>query len=165
MPKQVFSNLASTESLVLTLNCFKPFLVFQGSVNYTFFRHNRKTGSNHIWRYFSFLHWQKLHLQPLATLLNFFFLVCKSGLQIIHYILRMSWYTNIVYIGSYLVLTYIERFISTVSTWTETEARFIFEGFNNILYGKVISYSPIIFSLFLWSVNCSRDFFSHLVNQ
>ena len=76
-----------------------------------------KIGTNHIWRYFRFLHWQKLHFPPLPTLLNFFLLVfnlCKSGLQIIHYILKISRYTNILYIGRYLVLTYIERFIWTV---------------------------------------------------
>ena len=85
-----------------------------------------------------------------------------------YYILKMSRYTNIVYIGRYLVLTYIERFISTVCcffsyicwsvncmSWvskfnnfflicTETEARFIFEGFNIALYGKFISDSPIL---------------------
>ena len=31
-----------------------------------------------------------------------------------YYILKMSTYTNIVYIGRYLALTYIERFISTI---------------------------------------------------
>ena len=116
-----------------------------------------------------------------------------SGLQIMqiwsinYYILRMSRYTNIVYIRRYLVLTYIQRFISTVCcffsyicwsvncmswvskfnnfflTCTETEARFIFEGFNIVLYGKFISDSPILF--FIWSVNCLRDFFSHFVSQ
>ena len=40
---KVFSILASTESLVLTLIGFRFFLVFQWSVNYLFFRHNRKT--------------------------------------------------------------------------------------------------------------------------
>ena len=42
----------------------------------------------------------------------FFLLVCKlfkSGLQIIHYILEVSKTLFIVYIGKYLVLTYIER--------------------------------------------------------
>ena len=58
---------------------------------------------------------------------EFFLLVCKSGLQIVHYILRMSRYTNIVYIGRYLVLTYIKRFISTVCCF---------------------------FSYICWSVNC-----------
>ena len=90
-----------------------------------------------------------------------------------YYILKMSRYTNIVYIGRYLVLTYIERFISTVCcffsyicwsvncmswvskfnnfflTCTETEARFIFEGFNIVLYGKFISDSlQYFFSFF-----------------
>ena len=132
-------------------------------------------GSNHIWRYFWFLHQQKLHLQPLATLLNIFLLVCKLykyGLWFIHYILKMSRYTNIVYIVRYLVLTYIERFISTVCcffsyiclsvdymswvskfnnfflTYRETEARFIFEGFNIVLYRKFISDFLILFLLF-----------------
>ena len=89
-----------------------------------------------------------------------------------YYILKMSRYTNIVYIGRYLVLTYIERFISTVCcffsyicwpancmslvskfhsfflTCRETETRFIFEGFNIALYGKFISDSVIHFLLF-----------------
>ena len=153
-----------------------------------------KLGSNHIWRYFWFLHWQKLHLQLLATLLNFFFFMvcklCKSGVQIIHYILKMLRYTNIVYIGRYLVLTYIEIFISTVCcsfsyicwpvncmSWvskfnnfflicTETEAKFIFEGLYIVLYGNFICDFPILFSLFfIWSVNCLRDFFNHFVSQ
>ena len=145
-------------------------------------------GSNHIWRYFWFLHQQKLHLQPLATLLNIFLLVCKLykyGLWFIHYILKMSRYTNIVYIGRYLVLTYIERFISTVCcffsyiywsvkcmswvskfkkiflTYRETEARFIFEGFNIVLYRKFISDSRILF-LFFYLV-CKL--FKHFVSQ
>ena len=85
-----------------------------------------------------------------------------------YYILKMSRYTNIVYIGRYLALTYIERFISTICcffscicwsvscmsrvskfrnflTCTETEARFIFDGFNIVLYGKLISDSLLIF--------------------
>ena len=102
-----------------------------------------------------------------------------SGLQIMqiwsinYYILRMSRYTNIVYIRRYLVLTYIQRFISTVCcflaifvarsvncmswvskfnnfflTCRETEARFIFEGLNIVLYGKFISDSAIPFCFF-----------------
>ena len=107
-----------------------------------------------------------------------------------YYILKMSRYTNIFYIGRYLVLTYIERFISTVFcffsyicssvncmslvsklnnfflTCTETDARFIFEGFNIVLYGKFISDSPILLLLFfIRSVNCLRDFFSLFVSQ
>ena len=108
-----------------------------------------------------------------------------------YYILKISRYTNIVYIGRYLALTYIERFISTICcffsyicwsvncmswvskfkkfflTCTETDARFIFEGFNIILYGKFISDSPILFLffVFIWSVNCVNNFFSHFVSQ
>ena len=130
----------------------------------------RKLWSNHIGRRFWFLHCQKLHLQPLATL-KFF----TSGLWIMqiwsinYYILKMPRYANIVSIGRYLVLTYIERFISAVCCcfsyicwsvncmgWVSkftfsdmhgTEAKFMIEGIDIVLYGKFISDSPIL-SLF-----------------
>ena len=129
-----------------------------------------------MWLYFLFLHWEKLCFQALATLLNFFLLVCKlckSGLWFIHYILKMSRYTNIIYIGRNLVVTYIKIFISTICcffsyicwsvncmswvskinnsflTCRETETRFMLEGFNIVLYGKFISDSVILFLLFL----------------
>ena len=103
-----------------------------------------------------------------------------------YYILKMSRYTNIVYIGRYLVLTYIERFISTVCcffnyicwpvncmswvskfnnfflTCRETEARFIFESFNIVLYGKFISNSAILFSLFCLVCKLSKGLFQPL---
>ena len=93
-------------------------------------------------------------------------------------------YTNIVYIERYLVLTYIERFVSTVCSvfsyicwsvncmsWvgkfcnfflicTETEARFTFEDFNIVLYGKFISDSLILFSLFLSGLWIVQETFS-----
>ena len=138
-----------------------------------------KLEGNHIWRCFWFLHWQNLHLQPLAAVLNFFLLVCKLcklGLEFIHCVFKISIYPSIVYIGRYLVLTYRERFISTVCcvfsyicwsvnsmnwvsrfnifflTCRETEARFIFEGFNIVLYGKFISDSLIRFFAFLFGL-------------
>ena len=46
-----------------------------------------------------------------------FFLACKlhrSDLQRMHYVLEVSRYTNIFYIGVYWVLTWIERLVSTV---------------------------------------------------
>ena len=88
----------------------------------------------------------------------------------------MTRYSNIVYIGRYLVLTYTEGFISTVCgffsyicwsancmslvskfnnfflTCTETEVRFIFEGFNIVLYGKFVSDSPILFLFSLFGL-------------
>ena len=104
-------------------------------------------------------------------------------------ILKMSRYANIVYIGWYLALAYIERFISAICsffsyicwsvncmslvskfnnfflTCTETVARFIFEDFNIVLYGKFFSDSPILF-FFNLSVNCVRDFsFTLLVSK
>ena len=99
---------------------------------------------------------------------------------------EMSRYTNIVYIGRYLVLTYIERFISTVCcffsyicwsvncmswvskfnnfflTCTETEARFIFEGFNIVLYGKFIYDSRILFLFFYLVCKLCKGLFQSL---
>ena len=80
---KAFSILASTESLVLTLNCFYLFWWFIDLYIMHFSDIIGKLGSNHISRYFWFLHWQKLYLQGLAALLIFFLLVCKlckSGL-------------------------------------------------------------------------------------
>ena len=142
-------------------------------------------GSNHIWRYFWFLNWPKLHLQALATLLNCFLLVCKlykSGISFIHYIFKMSRYTNIVYIGRYLALTYIERFISTVCCffsyicWSVNSTIFFWHTrkLRQDLYLRVLILSFMkssfltlryFFAFFIWSVNCSRDFFSHFVSQ
>ena len=103
-----------------------------------------------------------------------------------YYILKMSRYTNIVYIGRYLVLRYKERFISTffwffsyicwsvnciswVSkfnnfflTCRETEARFIFEGFNIVLYGKFIYDSRILFLFFYLVCKLCKGLFQSL---
>ena len=92
-----------------------------------------------------------------------------------YHILKKWRYTNIVYIGRYLILTNIERFISTsccffsymcwsvncmswVSkfnnfflTCTETDAKFIFECFNIVLFEIFISDSLIHF-LFVYLV-------------
>ena len=151
-----------------------------------------KLGSNHIWRCFWFLHWQKRHLQWLASYWNFSLLVCKlskSGLWIIHYILKMSRYANIVFLGSYLVPTYIERFIWTVCCffsyicWSVNCMSSV-SKFNNFfltcmeteqdLYLRALILSfmenlfvtlQYFFRFFIWSVDCSRDFFSEFVSQ
>ena len=86
---------------------------------------------------------------------------------------------NIVYIGRYLVLTFIERFISTVCcffsyicwsvncmswvskfnnfflTYTETEARFIFEGFD-IALSVTLSVSKL-YELSLWIIEHTSE--------
>ena len=118
-------------------------------------------GSNDIWRYFCFLYWQKLPLQPIATLIFFFFWSANYANL---YILEISGYIKIVCLGRFFVLTYIEQLFSTVccifsyiswlvncKSWVskfhhfflgylETVARFIFEGFLSIFrYGKFIS--------------------------
>ena len=134
-------------------------------------------GSNHMRVFLSSTLTETSFLTTSYYFEFFFLLVCKlykSGLSIIHYILKASRYTNIVYSGRYLILTYIEILFSTVcsyfsyisllvnciswvskfnnffQTCMETEARFIFEGFNIVLYGKFISNHPILFFLFLY---------------
>ena len=104
-----------------------------------------------------------------------------------HYILEVSRYTSIVYLGRHLVLTDIYRniffnslllffsyicwsvnYMSWISklhnfflTCLETEARFIFEGFKYCLLQKVnFHISATFLAFFIWSVDCSRDFFS-----
>ena len=63
-------------------------------------------------------------------------------------------------------MSWISKFNNLFLTFTETKARFIFEGFNIVHYRKFISVSLILFLiLFIWSVNCLRDFFSHFVSQ
>ena len=111
---------------------------------------------------------------------NYSFEFFSSGPQIIqirpiNYSLHfesVKIHKHCVYIRWYLVLTYMERLLSTVCwlfshiclsvnciswvskfnnfflTCLETEARFIFEGFI-VLYGKLISKSSIFFLLFL----------------
>ena len=100
-------------------------------------------------------------------------------------------HTNIVYIGKYLVLLYIENLFSTVwcflpkylftsvnpmnwvskfqnffPTCSETEARFIFESLKYCPLWKVhFQLSGIFIAFFIWSINCSREFFSRFVGQ
>ena len=97
-----------------------------------------------------------------------FFLVCK----IMYYILEVPRYTNIVYIGVYLVLTYIEKLFSTACyflihfylsvncmnrvikfhkfclTCSEIEARFIFKDFQYCHLWNIQFFSVHFFSLF-----------------
>ena len=129
--------------------------MFQWPVNYAFFLGIiGNMGSNHIWKYFWFLHWQKLLLQPLATLLIFFFWSIIMEIWSIYYSLYFGSFKihKHCLFGRYLVLTYIVRFSSTVFcffsyifwsvncmswvskfhnfflTCSETEARFIVES-------------------------------------
>ena len=120
------------------------------------------------------------------------FLVCKmykSDLKIMHYILKVSRFTNIVYIGKYLVLTYTERLFSTVAafiaillvsklndlsqystifflTCSKTEARFIFEGLKYSPLWKVhFQLSGTFMIFFIWSANFLRTFSATLFDS
>ena len=102
--------------------------------------------------------------------------------------MKVSKHTKIVYIGDYFVLTYIERFFSTVyiflsyfcwlvncTNWvnkfhncfltcSETEESFICEVFQYCHLCKVKFQLPSTFLvLSIWSVNCSSHFFSHFL--
>ena len=101
--------------------------------------------------------------------------------------MKVSRYTNIVYIGKYirimLVLTYVERLFSAVCcffssicqsencmswvskfynfflTCSEADKRFIFEGLKYCPLWKVhLQHSVTFIAFYIWSVNCSRDF-------
>ena len=53
-------------------------------------------------------------------------------------------------------LSWVSKFNNFFLTCTDTEARFIFEGFNIVLYGKFLIPRYIFF--FIWSINCIRNF-------
>ena len=105
------------------------------------------------------------------------------------YILKMPRYTNIVYIGRYLVLTYTERlkqqqfaaflaiFVGQEIAWLESVNSVTFfwhvRKLRQDLYLRALILSfmkssfvtPWYFFCFIWSTNCLRDFFSHFVSQ
>ena len=105
-----------------------------------------------------------------------------------HFILEVSRYTKIAYIGVYLALIWIERLFSTVwyflsyFCWSvkymsrpskfpqifynmqKTEAKFLFEGFYYWNFWKVqFQLSNSFLGFFIWSVNCSTYIFSHFL--
>ena len=63
-------------------------------------------------------------------------------------------------------MSWVSKFYNFFRTCSETEARFIFERFKYCPLWKVnFQLSGIFLALFSWSVNCSRDFFSHFFSQ
>ena len=62
-------------------------------------------------------------------------------------------------------MSWVSKFNNFFPTCMETEARFIFDGFNINRYRKFISDASILFAFFIWSANCSRDFSSHFVTK
>ena len=59
-------------------------------------------------------------------------------------------------------MSWMSKFHNFFLTCTETEARFIFEGFKCC---PLWEFHFHFLTFFIWSVNCSRDFFSHFVGQ
>ena len=49
-------------------------------------------------------------------------------------------------------MSWVSKFNNFLLPCSETEARFIFEGFNIVLYGKFVSDSPALFLLFFYLV-------------
>ena len=96
-----------------------------------------------------------------------------------HYIMKVSRFTNIVHIAVYLLLTCIENFFSTIyylfsnfwwsvncmsqvskshnvfPTCSETEARLIFKTYIQF------QLSSTFLAFFIWSVNCSSHFLAN----
>ena len=115
--------------------------------------------------------------------------LCKSGLCILHYNLEELKYAKVVYIGLYLILTYIERsflivcyflsyfcqsvnFMSSVSkfhnffpTCWEIEKWFIFEVFFQYccLWKFQFQFSSSFLAFLMWSVHCSSHFLSQFL--
>ena len=59
-------------------------------------------------------------------------------------------------------MSWVSKFSNFFLTCTETEARFIFEGFNIVLYGKFISDSPILFCFFYLVCKMCKGLFQSL---
>ena len=166
--------------------------MFQWSVNYEFLGIIGNLVRNHVWRYFWVLHWQKLPLQPRATLLFFFFwpidyanLIYKLfitfwSLKIHEHCLYWKvfstnkyskiFFNSLLLFQLYLLvvnwMSWVSKFYNFFLTCSETEEKFIFDGFKYCTLWKVnFQLSGTFLALFIWSVNCSRDFFSHFVSQ
>ena len=121
-----------------------------------------------------FLPWEKPPLQPLVSPLIVFWSVNYAYLvyKLLHFgsvraHKRCFYFCFFSYIcWSVNCMIWVSKFNIFFLTCRETETKSIFEGFNVALYRKFISDPPILFLLFyIWSVNCSRDFFSHFVSQ
>ena len=136
----------------------------------------RQLERNYIWRCLMFLHWQKLLLQPPATHLKVFFSwsvnyanlfcnsfitfwICQDNKHCLYWKAVSSDIYRKIYFNSLLFLSYIcwsvncmnwvSKFKKKFLTYRETEARFIFEGFNVGLYGKLFLTLRYFFLLFL----------------
>ena len=108
--------------------------------------------------------------------------------ELCFYILEVPRYTNIVDIGAYLILTYIERLFSVVCYFlsyfcyfvncmsqvgkfhncfqicSEIEASFIFEGFYYCHLWKVqFQFSSSFLAFFIWSVSFPSHFLSQFL--
>ena len=138
-------------------------------------------GSNNIWRYFWFLHWQNLSLQPLTTPLIFFFWSVNYA-NLVYKLVIMFWEcqdTQILFILVYIGLntffsteiyriSWVESATSTMffPTCSRTEAKFIFDGLKYYASWKVhFQVSGTFITFCIWSVTSSRDFFNHFVSQ
>ena len=113
----------------------------------------------------------EIHFQPIASLLNFFFWFVYHANHVYKLFITF-WMCHDTQTLHWKVLSYLTKFFSTVYyffsyicwsinciTWVsnfnyfhmtciETQTRFLFQGFNIVLYGKFISNTPISFLLF-----------------
>ena len=107
------------------------------SVNYSLhFEHNKIHKHCLYWKVFS----TDIYRKIFSTVCCFFSYICWS-------VNCMSW---------------VSKFNNFFLTCTETEARFIFEGFNIVLYGRFISDSPILFYFFYLVCKLCKGLFQSL---
>ena len=134
-------------------------------------------GSNNFWRYFLFLHWQSLFLQPLGTLLIFFFWSVNCANQVYKlfvifwqcqdtqtfYILvsiSLDIHRNIIFNCLLLFFIYICWSVNCLSWVSKFHNVFFWEApklrqdlyfrvWSIMLYGKFISNFPVLLQFLL----------------
>ena len=140
-------------------------------------------GTNHIWRYLWILLRQKLHSQTLATLLNFFLLVCKlwkcESAKIHKNCLYCKVFCTDIYTKMFSTVCCFFRYVCwwvNCISWVSKLKMFLWHAqkLRQDLYLRAY-YCPLwivhfqlsdtFFAFFIWSVNCSSDFFSHFFSQ
>ena len=130
-------------TIIYSFNFFSGLWIMQiRSINYSFHFESIKIRKHCLyWKVFSTDIYWKIFFN---TLLYLCFVVCLL-------VNCMSW---------------VSKFHNFFLTYSETEARFIFEGFKYCSLWKFhFHFSGTFLAFFIWSVNCSREFLSHFVCQ
>ena len=113
--------------------------------------------TNYSWHFGSVkIHKNCLYWKVFST--NIYTYIVKNFSTVFCFFSYICWSVN--------YMSWVSKFHKFFLTCSETEARFIFEGFKYCPLWKVnFQLSGTFLAFFIWSVNCLRDFFSHFVNQ